>query len=649
MNFYQITLIITSFFMLFLGLFVYTRNVQRDVNRNFAFLSASLSVWGFGMLALALVKTKEAALASSPVLYLGLVFGGPALLAFILSITEDKKDKNKINHYLVKIGYGCSFIFFLLHLAGKLGGDVLYSLGRYRSVPGPAGPYFNLFLCAIAFYSCYLLYQRYKISDSGIERNRLGYLFLGVFVAVLSTLTNILCVSGFNIYPLFHLGLLFFNAMTAYAIIRYRLMDITIIIRRALVYSVLTFLATALWIGNVFIFSSLSSFLFGYQTFFSIGLTSGIIAFTFLPIKDKVQFWIDRAFFAQRREIEDIIHEFSLTVSSSFDREFILMSMFNAVLHVVEVEKVGVMIVDDAGNYSLSMSRGLDSQRIKLNQDAALIQWLLQGKRSLLRREANESYDLRWVRDSLLKGLEEIEAVLVIPLFSHNKLIGILSLGEKLSTLEYSEEEIFLLETLSAGAILAFENIRLLDNRINLMISTIDALCVAIESQNMYAEGHSLLVADYSVRIAQQMGMNKELIESIKIASFLHDIGNMGVSEEILNANRRLTPEEFEDVKAHIPTGMNIVKTIKLCKEVEDCILYHHERMDGSGYPDGLKGEKIPVFARILAVADTYTALLHERPYRHALSHEDALRQLMETSGYDFDPVVVEALGRIGG
>ncbi|MDI6781109.1 MAG: histidine kinase N-terminal 7TM domain-containing protein [bacterium] len=283
MNLYQITLFITSFFMLFLGIFVYTKNVRSDINRSFAFLSASLSIWGFGMLALALVKNREDALACSPILHLGLVFGGPALLSFILSITEDK---NKINHYLLKIGYACSFIFFLLHISGKFGGDVIYSSGRYRSVPGTAGPYFNLFLCAIAFYSCYLLFKRYKTSISGIERNRLGYLFLGVFVAVLSILTNILNVSGFNVYPLFHLGLLFFNAMTAYAIIRYRLMDITIIIRRALVYSVLTFLATALWIGNVFIFSSLSSFLFGYQTFFSIGLTSGIIAFTFLPIRD---------------------------------------------------------------------------------------------------------------------------------------------------------------------------------------------------------------------------------------------------------------------------------------------------------------------------------------------------------------------------
>ncbi|MBI4778428.1 GAF domain-containing protein, partial [Candidatus Desantisbacteria bacterium] len=470
---YQITLSITSFFMLFLGLFVFTRNVKSDVNRNFAVLSASLSIWGFGMLALALVKNRDDALSCLPILYIGLVFGGPALLAFTLSITENK---NKINHYLVKIGYVCSCIFFLFHLMGKFGGDVTYSFGCYRSLSGEVGPYFNLFLCAIAFYSCYLLYKRYKISTSGIERNRLGYLFLGVFVAVLSSLTNILRVSGFNVYPLFHIGLLFFNAMTAYAIVRYRLMDITIIIRRALVYSVLTFLATGLWLGNVFIFSSLSTFLFGYQTFFSIGFTSGLIAFTFLPIRDKVQFWVDKAFFAQRREIEEVIHEFSLTVSSSFDREFILESMFDAISHVVEVEKIGVMIVDDTGNYSLSMSKGLSLRGIKLNPSASLINWLIQEKRSLLRREANENRDLKWARDSLLKELEEIEAVLAIPLFLHNRLIGILSLGGKTSDVGYSEEEMFLLETLATGAILAFENIRLLDNRINLMINTIDAL-----------------------------------------------------------------------------------------------------------------------------------------------------------------------------
>lgn len=640
---YQITLSIASFFMLFLGLFVFTRDVKRAVNKNFALLSASLSIWGFGMLALALVKNRDEAIACLPILHLGLVFGGPALFAFILSITEDK---SKINRLLSMAGYTLGVIFFLLHLGGKFGSNVLCVAGYYRVVGEQISPYFNLFLCSLAFYSCYLLYKRYRISTSGTERNRLGYLFLGIFVATISTLTNILRISGFDVYPLFHIGLLFFNAMTAYAIVRYRLMDITIIIRRALVYSILTFLTTGLWLSNVFIFSKFSVALSGYQTFFSIGVTALLIAFTFLPVRNRIQSWVDTAFFAQRRELEDIIHEFGLTVSSSFNKEYILNSMIRTVLRIVDVEKISIMVINKAGDYPVSLSVGINSQShgIRLNPSNHLTCWLVQNKRSLLRRELNENPDLRWVRDDLIQDMKAIEAALVIPLFSHHRLIGLLNLEEKTSAISYSEEEMALLETLAAEAILAFENIKFFDERINLMINTIDALCMAIEAQNKFVQGHSQLIANYAVLMAKEMELDEATIEVIKIASFLHDIGNIGVSEDILHLDGRLTIEEFEKIKEHVSIGRNIVHSIQLGREIEECILYHHERMDGSGYPFALKGEAIPVSARILSVADAFVAMIHERSYRMALSQQEALGEIQKASGQGFDPLVVTAL-----
>jgi putative nucleotidyltransferase with HDIG domain len=391
--------------------------------------------------------------------------------------------------------------------------------------------------------------------------------------------------------------------------------------------------------------------LLGYQSFFSIIITAFIIAFTFLPVRDKIQSLVDRTFFHQRQELEELIRDFGLTVEFSFDREFILRATVNTVLRIVEVKRISVMIINEAGEYLVSTALGLAPEKwdIKFDASNCVVTWLAKEKRPLLRREVNENPDLRWIRDDLIRELDRIDAVLIIPLISHDRLLGLLNLGRKISEVGFREEEIVLLETLAEAATLAFENIKFFDERVNLVLNTIDALCMAIEAQNKYAKGHAQRVAYYATLVAKELGLDDKTIETVKIASFLHDIGNVGVSEEILNLNRRLTPEEFDKVKLHTLIGVNLIQDINLEKETIECILSHHERLDGSGYPHASKGEAIPISARIVSVVDVYDAMIHDRPYRKAFSQEEALREIRNGKGIKFDPNVVDALIRVLG
>lgn len=156
--------------------------------------------------------------------------------------------------------------------------------------------------------------------------------------------------------------------------------------------------------------------------------------------------------------------------------------------------------------------------------------------------------------------------------------------------------------------------------------SILFSLAEALEAKDIYTRGHSERVSKYSVQIAQLMNLPSKEIEILKKGGLLHDIGKIGVREDILLKPGRLTDEEMEHVRSHPKRGFEICQRLKSLEDALTCIRYHHERYDGSGYPDGLKGNQIPIFGQILAVADSFDAMTTNRPYRKALSDETAIK-----------------------
>jgi putative two-component system response regulator len=173
--------------------------------------------------------------------------------------------------------------------------------------------------------------------------------------------------------------------------------------------------------------------------------------------------------------------------------------------------------------------------------------------------------------------------------------------------------------------------------------NAITALAYALEAKDVYTSGHSQRVTEISVAIAKHLGLPSETIEKIRLAGLVHDIGKIGVREAVLNKPGSLSDEEFEHVRLHSVTGERILKPIVDDGEVLKAVRHHHERYDGTGYPDGLKGEQIPQLARIIAVADTFDAMTSERPYRKALTKDVACAEVERCRGTQFDPEAADA------
>jgi HD-GYP domain-containing protein (c-di-GMP phosphodiesterase class II) len=172
---------------------------------------------------------------------------------------------------------------------------------------------------------------------------------------------------------------------------------------------------------------------------------------------------------------------------------------------------------------------------------------------------------------------------------------------------------------------------------------TVTALIMSLEARDEYTKGHSDRVTEYSVGIARQLQLEEEMIKTIKDAAILHDIGKIGVRDDVLLETGRLTPEEFSEIKKHPVISGSIVKSISSLQETGEIVSQHHERYDGRGYPDGLKDEEIHIGARIMAVADTYDAMTSNRSYRKALDPDYAVKEIKNEAGTQFDPRCVEA------
>ncbi len=184
------------------------------------------------------------------------------------------------------------------------------------------------------------------------------------------------------------------------------------------------------------------------------------------------------------------------------------------------------------------------------------------------------------------------------------------------------------------------------ENR-DLFLGSIRMLAAAIDEKDPYTRGHSDRVAKYAVMLGQQLGLSAEELDRLRIASLLHDVGKIGVDDRVLKKPGALTPEEFLVMKQHPTKGANIMRPVAQLKDMLPGIELHHEHVDGRGYPYGLKGEDIPLMARIIAVADTLDAMTTNRPYQSALELSDALRHIRKVAGTKFDLRVVDALDSV--
>ncbi|MBF0568019.1 HD domain-containing phosphohydrolase [Candidatus Magnetominusculus dajiuhuensis] len=235
-----------------------------------------------------------------------------------------------------------------------------------------------------------------------------------------------------------------------------------------------------------------------------------------------------------------------------------------------------------------------------------------------------------------------VSSLICSPIKAKEKALGIV-MASTIEPFNYTADDLNFFCTLVSQAAFAMDNARLYESLKEAFIKTVYTLAETIEKRDPYTGGHTKRVKEYSVAISANLGISAGDKERLELAAVLHDIGKIGVSDNVLRKTAKLTDEEFEEIKTHTTCGRDILSYIEELKGIIPGVKSHHERFDGRGYPDKLKGLEIDLIARIIAVADTFDAMTSDRPYRKGLPFGTALQELRKCSGTQFDPTVVEA------
>ena len=347
------------------------------------------------------------------------------------------------------------------------------------------------------------------------------------------------------------------------------------------------------------------------------------------------------------------------------------------IVHKVKVDHAGILLHDkDKDSYILTVSRGSAGLKIpsgfaRMDTDNPLINFFRKNLGRHIFSDGAIVYDearrklkgnrikpaIKQKLKSALYQMEIFEAVACIPSYFREELLGLLLLGNKKNGRKFAQDELDFFVALASDVAMAIRNARLfleleqeLKKKQRLFMHTTIALAAAIDAKDHYTHGHTSRVTNLSIEIAKAMreknknSINDKFLENINIAGLLHDIGKIGIPESILNKNGPLNDVEWKKMQEHPTVGASILQPIR---ELEDAILgvkYHHEKFDGTGYPEGLKGNGIPLIASIISAADTFDAMTSDRPYRKALSKEEAIEEIKRISGRQLNPEVADAL-----
>jgi putative nucleotidyltransferase with HDIG domain len=238
---------------------------------------------------------------------------------------------------------------------------------------------------------------------------------------------------------------------------------------------------------------------------------------------------------------------------------------------------------------------------------------------------------------------EAILSAMLVPLKIREKVFGVLMANIQQGEKRFSEKDLYYFSFLTQSAANSIENLALYENIYQNLFATLYAFVNALEARDLYTRQHSSRVTGISLILGEKLGCSSEELDILNFAGHLHDIGKIGIRDDILLKPGRLTPEEFEKIKEHPVIGANILEQLGLWERERLIIRCHHERFDGTGYPDGLQQQDIPLLARILSVADVYDAMASDRAYRKKMEESLILKIIREGSGTQFDPGIVDA------
>ncbi|MCS7203925.1 MAG: HD-GYP domain-containing protein [Thermodesulfovibrio sp.] len=340
--------------------------------------------------------------------------------------------------------------------------------------------------------------------------------------------------------------------------------------------------------------------------------------------------------------------EFSTIINSSLEIEEIRKKACEASMRLLNCEAGSLLLYDEKTQelyFDVALGEKADKiKTIRLKLGEGIAGWVAKNKESVIINDVQR--DPRFFRQADQKSGFKTKTMVCVPVLMKERLIGVLQAINKKDSV-FNDYDLELLRALASQVAVAVENAKLYNELKETFYEIVFALADTIEKRDPYTGGHTKRVMDYSLLIGIEMGLSKKELEDLKLAAILHDIGKIGIRDVILLKEGKLNEEEYQIIKNHTIYGAEILEHIRQLKDIVPGVKYHHEKIDGSGYPEGLKEEEIPLIARIIAVADTFDAITTDRSYRKGLPISVALEELKKKAGVQFDSQVVEAFQRV--
>lgn len=342
---------------------------------------------------------------------------------------------------------------------------------------------------------------------------------------------------------------------------------------------------------------------------------------------------------------QQVLLRIGIAMTSAKKVESTLGLTLETLTHALNARSGAIMLLEK-DKLRVMVSCGINSEKqkdIEIPYGEGVMGWVVKEKKS---QNVSKMQENEWFEFEAQMGLVH-KTVICAPLIYKDKILGTISLHDKEKDGEFTEDDLILLENLAAQTAIAIENNRLNKDIEKTYIETISALALAVEAKDPYNRGHSKRVNKYVVKLGKEFSLDRETMRVLQDAALLHDIGKIGIKDEIILKPGSLNAEEKSYIQQHAIIGENILKPIHSLTKVAYLVRHHQERVNGKGYPDGLTSEEMSLPLKVLIICDAYDAMTSDRPYRKAMSKQEAYKELKKYSGIYFAPKIVEAFIRV--
>jgi len=334
--------------------------------------------------------------------------------------------------------------------------------------------------------------------------------------------------------------------------------------------------------------------------------------------------------------------ELAALINSSLDPAEVRRMAVEEVPRCMGSDAASLLLLDEATGElyfeAVSGEKGPDLKEIRLKPGEGIAGWVARKGGAVIVDDVKT--DHRFAADIDRHTGYDTRNMIVAPVATKDRVWGVLQVLNKHQG-SFNDDDLELVQALADQVAVAIENASIYQEMRLTFLGVTTALAEALEKRDPYTAGHTRRVHEYSIVIAQRLGMHPDDMDTLRLAAIMHDIGKIGVSDKVLLKPGRLDETEFCEMSRHPEAGVEIIQHLPQLADVIPGVLYHHEQYDGSGYPHQRRAEEIPLHARIIGVADAFDAMTSDRPYRKALSFEQAFEELRRCAGQQFDPRLV--------